>query len=97
MKNLRRAKKLKPASGLSHTLRLNRSHFIDMSSLYDLETSKKATKLTLSSDLLVESKALNINLSATLEQTLREKLAEKEAENWAAENNNAIKAYSDFI
>lgn len=68
-----------------------------MQSLYDINAPKKATNLSLNSDLLIRSKALNINLSATLEQALKEKLANSEAKNWAKENKNAIKAYNDFV
>lgn len=68
-----------------------------MPSLYDINAPKKATNLSLNSDLLIKSKALNINLSATLEQALKEKLADNESKNWASENKNAIKAYNDFV
>ena len=46
-----------------------------MLQLYDVKAPKKATNLSLNSDLLKKSKALDINLSATLEQALKEKLA----------------------
>ena len=36
-----------------------------MQPLYDFEAPKKATNLSLNSDLLKRSRALNINLSAT--------------------------------
>ena len=68
-----------------------------MQSLYDNKAPKKATNLSLNSDLLKKSKALDINLSATLEQALKEKLAESEAEKWLTENKNAIKAYNEFV
>ncbi len=68
-----------------------------MQPLYDLNAPKKATNLSLNSDLLIKSKALNINLSATLEQALKDKLAITEAQKWSSENKNAIKAYNKFI
>ena len=68
-----------------------------MDPLYDYEAPKKATNLSLNSDLLKKSKALNINLSATLEQALQEKLAHTKSQQWASENKNAIKAYNDFV
>ena len=68
-----------------------------MQPLYDLNAPKKATNLSLNSDLLIKSKALNINLSATLEQALKEKLAHTEAKKWRDENKSAIRAYNDFI
>lgn len=68
-----------------------------MQTLYDPEAPKKPTNLSLNSDLLKKSKALHINLSATLEQALRAILAETESENWAKENKRAIKAYNSFV
>ena len=68
-----------------------------MQTLYQLDAPKKPANLSLNSDLLKKTKALKINLSATLEQALRAKLAEHEAENWAKENKRAIKAYNDFV
>ncbi|MBN4059909.1 MAG: acetoacetyl-CoA synthase [SAR86 cluster bacterium] len=68
-----------------------------MQALYNKEAPKKATNLSLNSDLLAKTRALNINLSATLEQVLQQKLAENAAEKWASENKNAINTYNNFI
>ncbi|PWK53979.1 type II toxin-antitoxin system CcdA family antitoxin [Pleionea mediterranea] len=68
-----------------------------MRTLYNLEAPKKPTNLSLNSDLLKKAKALNINLSATLEQALKSKLAEREAEKWAKDNKRAIKIYNEFV
>ena len=68
-----------------------------MEPLFDLEAPKKPTNLSLNSDLLNKCKAMNINLSATLEQALTEKLAKTKGAKWAEENKNAIRAYNDFI
>ena len=68
-----------------------------MQALYDFEAPKKATNLSLNSDLLKKTKALNINLSATLEQALKEKLKNIEAKKWLKENKNAIQAYNDHV
>lgn len=68
-----------------------------MQPLYDYEAPKRATNLSLNSDLLKRSRALNINLSATLEQALKAKLAETEAEKWKHKNKNAIQAYNEFV
>lgn len=65
--------------------------------LYDQKAPKKPTNLSLNSDLLKKSKALNINLSATLEQALTEKLAQEHSAQWADENKAAIRAYNDFV
>ncbi len=68
-----------------------------MQTLYDSNAPKKPTNLSLNSDLLNKTRALNINLSATLEQALRNKLAEKAAAKWVKENKRAIQAYNDFV
>jgi antitoxin CcdA len=68
-----------------------------MQNLYDTEAPKKPTNLSINSDLLAKTRALNINLSATLEQALRHELAQAEAANWAKTNNAAIKAYNSFV
>ncbi len=68
-----------------------------MQALYNSDAPKKATNLSINSDLLKKIKALNINLSATLEHALRAKLAETEANKWQKENKRAIEAYNDFI
>jgi len=68
-----------------------------MQPLYDYDAPKKATNLSLNSDLLKRSRDLNINLSATLEQALKAKLAETEAGKWKRKNKNAILAYNEFV
>ena len=68
-----------------------------MQKLYDVKAPKKETNLSLNNDLLKRSKALDINLSATLEQALKEKLAKVVAIQWLEENMNAIKAYNEFV
>jgi len=70
---------------------------INMDTLFDQNAPKKPTNLSLNSDLLKKSKAMNINLSATLEQALKDLLAQDKAAKWADENKNAIKAYNDFV
>lgn len=68
-----------------------------MSHLFDPEAPKKPTNLSLNSDLLKKCKAMNINLSATLEQALTDKLAKSKSEKWAKENKNAVRSYNDFV
>jgi antitoxin CcdA len=68
-----------------------------MHRLYDENAPKKATNLSLNSDLLAKSRALKINLSATLEQALEHELARVEALKWADENKAAIDAYNTFV
>jgi antitoxin CcdA len=68
-----------------------------MSTLYDYNAPKKATNLTINSDLLLKTRELKINLSATLEKALKEKLKQAEESNWKKENKLAIEAYNQFI
>lgn len=58
---------------------------------------KKATNLSINSDLLKKIKSLNINLSATVENSLKELLLKKEKDIWKLENKKAIASYNDFI
>jgi antitoxin CcdA len=68
-----------------------------MQSLYDTNAPKKPTNLSLNSDLVAKTRALNINLSATLEQALKHELALAEASKWSKKNKTAIKAYNSFV
>jgi len=68
-----------------------------MEPLFDIGAPKKAANLSVNSDLLKKCKALNVNLSATLEQALTEVLAKAQQEEWSKENKHAIKTYNDFI
>lgn len=65
--------------------------------LYNSDAPKKATNLSINSDLLSKSRASNINLSALLEQALKSTLAITEAEKWKNDNKQAIAEYNDFI
>ncbi len=65
--------------------------------LYDNDAPKKATNLSINSDLLAKSRELNINLSATLELALTNVLAKTEADKWQKQNANAIRSYNDFV
>ncbi|MGP4844391.1 type II toxin-antitoxin system CcdA family antitoxin [Marinobacter sp. 1Y8] len=68
-----------------------------MADLYNTTAPKKATNLSVNSDLLEKTRALNINLSATLERALKEELAKRESAQWIKENRSAIKSYNEFV
>ena len=68
-----------------------------MQTLYNYDAPKKPTNLSINSDLLKKTRALNINLSATLEQALREKLAITAEKKWKKENKRAIQTYNNFV
>jgi antitoxin CcdA len=68
-----------------------------MEPLYDTAAPKKPTNLTVNSDLLKKSRALNINLSAALEKILSQFLAEHARKQWVEQNRNAIRLYNEFV
>ncbi len=69
----------------------------DMTELYDRTAAKKATNLSVNSDLLAKSRILKINLSATLERALEIELKATEAKRWKKSNRAAIQAYNEFV
>jgi antitoxin CcdA len=68
-----------------------------MLSLYDSHAPRKATNLSINSDLLNKTKELDINLSATLEQALAAILKQKQRDRWLEENRDAIRAYNTHV
>lgn len=61
-----------------------------MLQFYDETASKKATNLSINSDLLSKTKKLKINLSATLERALADELRTTERDQWLKSNKKAI-------
>lgn len=68
-----------------------------MHELYDVSAPKKATNVSLNSDLLQKARSLKVNLSATLELALKQQLEQSEAEKWKAENKISMEAYNEFV
>jgi antitoxin CcdA len=64
---------------------------------FKAQVLKKATNVSINSELLLKAKQLNINLSATLEAALVEAVNAKQRELWKQENQAAIKAYNEMI
>ena len=64
---------------------------------YDTQAPKRPANLSINGDLLSKAKALDINLSATLEQALAAALRERRRTQWLAENQAAIAAYNDHM
>ena len=64
---------------------------------YDLSAPRKATNLTVNSDLLSQAKALGINLSQLLEQSLTQEVKKRKAELWLRENQAAIQNYNQDV
>ena len=67
-----------------------------MLQLFDETASKKATNLSINSDLLSKAKKLKINLSATLEQALTDELRSTERDKWLKTNKRAIDSLNEF-
>lgn len=68
-----------------------------MKPMFDEKAPKKPTNLSINSDLLAKSRAMQINLSALLESALTAKLAIAENESWKQNNKLAIKAYNSLV
>lgn len=68
-----------------------------MSHAYNIQAPKRPVNVSINSELLERAKALNINLSATLERALAEQLRSEQRSQWLRENADAIKAYNEFV
>ena len=60
-------------------------------------TTKRATNVSIRSDLLAAARDAGVNLSATLERALEAELAEARGQKWRRENRDAIAAYNEYI
>lgn len=61
------------------------------------KTSRRATNVTVRTDLLAAAREAGLNLSATLERALSEQLAAEKRRKWREENRKAIAAYNNHI
>jgi antitoxin CcdA len=68
-----------------------------MTFTYNQNAKKKATNLTINSDLLRIAKEMKINLSSSFESFLAEKLKEKQTLVWIKENKDAIEQYNKDV
>ncbi|OHD98763.1 MAG: acetoacetyl-CoA synthase [Sulfurimonas sp. RIFCSPLOWO2_12_FULL_36_74] len=68
-----------------------------MTALYNPNAKKKATNLSINSDLLKKAKELHINISNSLEKTLIELIKEKEMKNWESQNKTSINSYNERV
>ena len=59
--------------------------------------TKKATNLSIRSDLLEQARALDINLSSELEKHLVEVIRQRRSEQWLKDNREAIEAYNRYV
>lgn len=59
--------------------------------------AKRATNVSIRSDLLDAARDFGVNLSATLERALAEELARRRRARWREENREAISAYNEYV
>src|ERR1700712_3555143 len=60
-------------------------------------SAKRATNVSIRSDLLDAARAAGVNLSATLERALAEELAGVKRAQWREENREAIAVYNEHV
>lgn len=68
-----------------------------MQTAFNPSAPKKAANLSINTDLLSQAKALQINLSATLERALAEAIRDKQRQQWLQENRQSIEDYNQRI
>ena len=68
-----------------------------MHTTYDPHAPKKATNLSLNSDLLKQARELDVNLSAVLEEALADVVKERLSQRWLEQNRAAIEAYNQHV
>ena len=68
-----------------------------MSAIYDETAMKKATNVTINSDLLQKAKAYKINISKNFEAYLAEVVKKREEQQWLEENKEAIDAFNERV
>lgn len=59
--------------------------------------TKRATNVSVRSDLLAAAREAGVNLSAALERALTEELAAVRRKKWREENREAIQAYNEHV
>jgi len=65
-----------------------------MTMRYDKTAKKKATTLSINSDLLAKVKELDINISAVLQESLEKEFIIQKEKQWCEENKEAIEKYN---
>lgn len=68
-----------------------------MTMLFNPQAPKRATNLSVNSDLLRQARELDINLSAAFEETLSSLVIAKKQQVWLAQNKHAIEVYNQLV
>ncbi|MGD0960629.1 MAG: type II toxin-antitoxin system CcdA family antitoxin [Methylomonas sp.] len=63
----------------------------------NIAPTKKATNITLSADVLIEAKALGINISKVCDNYLRELVRSERERRWQSEHAEFIAAYNQTL
>jgi antitoxin CcdA len=64
---------------------------------YDVAAPKRATNVSLNSDLLAQAKALGLNVSQACERGLATQIAEFQERRWLTENREALASSNAFV
>jgi len=64
---------------------------------FDASAPKRATNVSLNSDLLEQAKALGINVSRACERGLAEQIAELREKRWLEENREALESSNTYV
>lgn len=78
-------------------MRIDTQHIQKIIMSSHVSTPKKATNITLSSDVLNQAKALGINISQACDQFLRDLVTREQEQRWQAENAEFIAAYNASV
>ncbi|AKR44104.1 type II toxin-antitoxin system CcdA family antitoxin [Methylophilus sp. TWE2] len=65
--------------------------------LFNPQAPKRATNLSVNSDLLRQARELDINLSAAFEETLSALVVKKKQQAWLEQNKHAIEVYNQQV
>ena len=65
--------------------------------IYDTTAPKRASNLSVNSNLLTEARRYKLNLSKLLEQALVDALTEKKRTEWLEQNCEALEAYNERV
>lgn len=68
-----------------------------MQKVFEENAPKKATNLSINSDLLSKARKLNINLSAALESALALQVRKAAREEWLNDNKEAISSLNELV
>lgn len=68
-----------------------------MPTAHKSSSPKRATNVSLRSDLIAEARRLNVNISQACEQGLEQQVARTRADRWREENKAAIDYWNEWV